>query len=78
MKEDLRKEFEELSKPLNEWLQKNFSPHHKVVVSFDGAEVVSGEMGEAAYYVAVVVALCLVMVVGLNWYLYLCKKRQGN
>ena len=45
MKEDLRKEFEELSKPLNEWLQKNFSPHHKVVVSFDGAEVVSGEMG---------------------------------
>jgi molybdate transport system permease protein len=42
------------------------------------SSVVSGEMGEAAYYVAVVVALCLVMVVGLNWYLYLCKKRQGN
>ena len=42
------------------------------------SSVVSGEMGEAAYYVVVVVALCLVMVVGLNWYLYLCKKRQGN
>ena len=42
------------------------------------SSVISGEMGEAAYYVAVVVALCLVMVVGLNWYLYLCKKRQGN
>ena len=42
------------------------------------SSVVSGEMGEAAYYVAIVVALCLVMVVGLNWYLYLCKKRQGN
>jgi molybdate transport system permease protein len=42
------------------------------------SSVVSGEMGEAGYYVAIVVALCLVMVVGLNWYLYLCKKRQGN
>ena len=42
------------------------------------SSVISGEMGEAGYYVAVVVALCLVMVVGLNWYLYLCKKRQGN
>ena len=42
------------------------------------SSVVSGEMGEAAYYVAIVVAICLVMVVGLNWYLYLCKKRQGN
>ena len=42
------------------------------------SSVVSGEMGEATYYVAIVVALCLVMVVGLNWYLYLCKKRQGN
>ena len=42
------------------------------------SSVISGEMGEAAYYVAIVVAICLVMVVGLNWYLYLCKKRQGN
>ena len=42
------------------------------------SSVVSGEIGEAGYYVAIVVVLCLVMVVGLNWYLYLCKKRQGN
>ena len=42
------------------------------------SSVVSGEMGEAAYYVAIVVVICLVMVVGLNWYLYLCKKRQEN
>ena len=42
------------------------------------SSVVSGEMSEAAYYVAIVVSICLVMVVGLNWYLYLCKKRQGN
>ena len=42
------------------------------------SSVVSGEMGEAGYYVAIVVVLCLLMVVGFNWYLYLCKKRQGN
>lgn len=42
------------------------------------SSVVSGEMSEAAYYVVIVVVICLVMVVGLNWYLYLCKKRQGN
>ena len=42
------------------------------------SSVVSGEIGEAAYYVAIVVVICLVLVVGLNWYLYLCKKRQGN
>lgn len=45
MNEDLRKEFESLTKPLNEWLQKNFSPHCKVVVSFDGAEVHERIMG---------------------------------
>ena len=42
------------------------------------SSVVSGEMSEAAYYVVIVVVICLAMVVGLNWYLYLCKKRQGN
>jgi molybdate transport system permease protein len=41
------------------------------------SSVVSGEMEEAGYYVAIVVVICLVMVVGLNWYLYQCKKRQG-
>jgi molybdate transport system permease protein len=41
------------------------------------SSVVSGEMEEAGYYVAIVVAICLLMVVGLNWYLYQCKKRQG-
>lgn len=40
------------------------------------SSVVSGEMSGAAYYVAIVVVICLAMVVGLNW--YLCKKRQGN
>ena len=41
------------------------------------SSVVSGEMEESGYYVAIVVAICLVMVVGLNWYLYQYKKRQG-
>lgn len=39
MKEELRKEFEQMAKPLNEWLQKNFSPHAKVIITSDGAEV---------------------------------------
>lgn len=36
------KELEQLAKPLNEWLQQNFSPMHKIIVTFDGAEVVAG------------------------------------
>lgn len=45
MKEDLRKEFEQMAKPLNEWLQKNFSPHAKVIIASDGAEIVEGTLG---------------------------------
>lgn len=45
MKEDLRKEFEQMAKPLNEWLQKNFSPHAKVIITSDGAEIVEGTLG---------------------------------
>lgn len=40
------------------------------------SSVVAGEMDEAGYYVAFIVVLCLVMVVGLNWYLYKCKRKQ--
>jgi len=39
------KEFETLTKPLNEWLQKNYDPHCKIIISCDGAEVVRGELG---------------------------------
>lgn len=39
------KELEELARPLNDWLQKNFTPHHKIIISSDGAEVVQGVIG---------------------------------
>ena len=38
-------EFEKLTKPLNEWLQKNGNPHQQIVISFDGAELVEGVIG---------------------------------
>lgn len=38
--------------------------------------VAGDDMDIAGIYVAVAVGICLVMVVGLNWYLYRCKKRQ--
>ena len=44
MKKERYEEFVELSKPLNEWLQKNFSPHAQIVITYDGAEVLEGEM----------------------------------
>ena len=39
------REFEELVKPLNEWLQKNYTPHHQIIIRNDGAEIVQGVMG---------------------------------
>lgn len=40
------------------------------------AAVAGDELESAGYYVAVAVAICLAMVIGLNWYLYRCKKRE--
>ena len=40
-----KKEFKELAKPLNEWLQKNGHPNMRIIISFDGAEVVEGKLG---------------------------------
>lgn len=45
MKKERHEEFVKLSKPLNEWLQKNFSPHAQIVITHDGAEVLEGKMG---------------------------------
>lgn len=39
-----KKEFKELAKPLNEWLQRNGHPHMQIIISFDGAEVVEGKL----------------------------------
>jgi hypothetical protein len=45
MEKEKIKEFEALVKPLNEWLQKNYTPHHQIIVRNDGAEVVQGVVG---------------------------------
>lgn len=39
------KEFEELVKPLNKWLQDNYTPHHQIIIRNDGAEIVQGVLG---------------------------------
>ena len=44
MKPQKMKEFEELSAPLIEWLNKNYNPHSKIIIYCDSAEVVGGEM----------------------------------
>jgi hypothetical protein len=41
---DLMDEFKVLCKPLNEWLQKNYHPHAKIIIEVDSAEVVEGVM----------------------------------
>jgi len=38
-------EFIALCKPLNEWLQKNFDPHAKIIIKTNFAEIVEGVMG---------------------------------
>ena len=40
-----KEEFERLARPLNEWLQKNGHPNMRIIISFDGAEVVEGKLG---------------------------------
>jgi galactose-1-phosphate uridylyltransferase len=43
--EKLKEEFKELCKPLNEWLQKNYHPHTRIIIENDHAEIVEGVMG---------------------------------
>ena len=38
--------------------------------------VAAGDWEAAGWYVAVIVAICLMVVIGLNWYLYKTKKEQ--
>jgi hypothetical protein len=42
---DRQTELKELCKPLNEWLQKNYDPHTKIIIENDHAEVVSSIIG---------------------------------
>jgi len=44
-REQKTKEFLALCKPLNEWLQKNYNPHSKIIIETDHAEIVEGLMG---------------------------------
>jgi len=44
-KEATLEEFEELCKPLNDWLQKNFDPHTKIIIESDHAVIVKDYMG---------------------------------
>ena len=38
-------EFQTLCKPLNDWLQKNYHPHAKIIIETDRAEIVEETMG---------------------------------
>lgn len=44
MEKDFEQEFKKLAKPLNEWLQKHYSPHSRIIIEYDNAEVVSGDI----------------------------------
>ncbi len=39
-----REEFEEVVKPLIQFLNKHYHPHAKIIVSVDGAEVLEGDL----------------------------------
>ena len=39
------KEFQELCRPLNDWLQKNYHLHAKIIIETDHAEIVEGLIG---------------------------------
>ncbi|HDL6510464.1 TPA: hypothetical protein PXI76_002787 [Yersinia enterocolitica] len=44
MKNEKQISFEEAAKPLIKWLAENVHPHHTVIVTSTGAELMMGEM----------------------------------
>lgn len=44
MTDDKQKEFEAVCRPVIKWLAENGNPHHTVIVTTTGAELLSGEM----------------------------------
>ena len=42
MNEEQRKSFDEVARPLIQWLCENVNPHHTVIVTPTGAELLSG------------------------------------
>lgn len=45
MTEEEAKQFEDLCKPLVNWLNEHGNPHSKIIIETDGAELVSGSYG---------------------------------
>ena len=45
VKKNKVEEFEELTKPLIEWLQENHDPHTKILIDYNRAELLEGKMG---------------------------------
>lgn len=43
-KQPEKEEFKKVAKPVVEWLQKNGCPHDRIIVGYDGAEFVRGEI----------------------------------
>lgn len=52
MNQEEMKEFEELTKPLIEFLIKNHNPHTKVIIDCFTATILTEEAGYVAYHVA--------------------------
>jgi len=50
MKKKQIKEFEELVRPVIQFLDKNFHPHVKIIIENDHAEIVEGITGFTAEY----------------------------
>ena len=42
--DELRAEFAEMIRPLMRWLEKNYHPHATIILTPQGAELVTGEM----------------------------------
>lgn len=38
--------FRELAQPLVKYLRKNYNPHSRIIIEYDGAEIVEGVLGE--------------------------------
>lgn len=45
MSEKKKEEFQKAVEPAIKWLQENGDPHKKIIITMDGVELVSGEIG---------------------------------
>ena len=40
------------------------------------SEVAGGDMESAGWYASVIIVICFIMIIALNWYLHKCRKRE--